>query len=133
MDHEHLPPWDHRRKLLERAIQTAKRHFISIVYGVDTSFPMHLCCRLLPQADLTLNLIQQSNVAPNVSAYANVHGTHTFMRKPFAPMGCAVWSHNKAEKGSCGIYILWMDGTGRWCWSFTCAIKCMVEHPEQKE
>ncbi len=37
-----VPPGTHRRNLAERAIQTFKSHFITILAGVDSSFPMSL-------------------------------------------------------------------------------------------
>ena len=37
-----VPPDTHRRNLAERAIQTFKSHFISILAGVDPTFPMYL-------------------------------------------------------------------------------------------
>ena len=52
-----VPPDTHRRNLAERAIQTFKSHFISILAGVDPAFPMNLWDRLLPQTVLTLNLL----------------------------------------------------------------------------
>jgi hypothetical protein len=53
-----VSPDTHRQNLAERAIQTFKSHFISILAGVDPAFPMSLWDRLLPQAVLTLNLLQ---------------------------------------------------------------------------
>jgi hypothetical protein len=44
------PPDTHRSNLAERAIQTFKNHFVSILSGVDKSFPIKLWDRLLPQA-----------------------------------------------------------------------------------
>jgi hypothetical protein len=44
-----VPPDTHRRNLAERAIQTFKSHFISILAGVDPSFPMSLWDRLIPR------------------------------------------------------------------------------------
>jgi hypothetical protein len=41
----------------ERAIRTFKDHFFSILAGVDQSFPPYLWDLLLPQAELTLNLL----------------------------------------------------------------------------
>jgi hypothetical protein len=35
-----IPPDNHRRNLVERAIQTFKNHFKAILAGVDDSFPM---------------------------------------------------------------------------------------------
>jgi hypothetical protein len=45
--------------------------------------------------ELTLNLLRQSNVAPKISAFAHVHGHHDYMKKQFAPLGCAIHSHVK--------------------------------------
>ncbi len=52
-----LPPDTHRRNVAERAIQTFKSHFISILAGVDPSFPTKLWDRLILQAVMTLNLL----------------------------------------------------------------------------
>ena len=78
--YELVPPGDHRKNLAERAIQTAKAHFNSIMCGVSKTFPMHLWCRLLPQVELTLNLLRQSKVAPKLSAYAHLYGVHNFLK-----------------------------------------------------
>ncbi len=37
-----VPPDTHHRNLAERAIETFKSHFIAILAGVDSSFPMSL-------------------------------------------------------------------------------------------
>ena len=42
-----------------------------------------------------MNLLRQSNVVPKISAFAHVHGQHDYMKKPFAPIGCAVQVHVK--------------------------------------
>ncbi len=41
---------------------------------VDDRFPLSLWCHLMWTAKLTVNLLQQSNVAPKVSMYAHVYG-----------------------------------------------------------
>ncbi len=95
--YELVPPGQHRRNQAERAIQTFKSHLISILAGVDDKFPLSLWCHLLEPAELTLNLLRQSRVAPNISAFAHVHGNHDYMRKPFAPIGCAIQTHVKPD------------------------------------
>jgi hypothetical protein len=47
----------HRCNRAECAIKTFKDHFLSIFVGVDLSFPPYLWDLLLPQAELTLNLL----------------------------------------------------------------------------
>jgi hypothetical protein len=97
MTWELVPPDCHRRNMAERAIQTFKNHFVAILSGVDDRFPLSLWCHLVRPAELTVNLLRQSNVAPKISAYAHVHGQHDYMRKPFAPLGCSVMAHVKPK------------------------------------
>jgi hypothetical protein len=97
MTHKLVPPGNHRHNLAERVIQTFKHHFISILSGVDDKFPLSLWCRQLGPAELTVKLLCQSNVAPKVLAYAHIHGLHNYMRKPFAPLECAVQAHVKPD------------------------------------
>ena len=68
--YELVPPGQHQRNQAERAIQTFKAHFISILAGVDDKFPLSLWCHLLEPAELTLNLLHTSNVTPKISAFA---------------------------------------------------------------
>ena len=95
MNFQLVPPHDHRTNIAEEAIQTCKAHFISILCGTDKDFPLHLWCRLLPQAEHTLNMLRSARVAPNVSAYAYLWGQHDFNANPFAPLGCKVEAHIK--------------------------------------
>ncbi len=95
MDYKLVSPGQHRGNQAEQAIQTFKAHFISILAGVDNKFPLLLWCHLLKPTELTLNLLHQSRVAPKILAFEHVHGTHDYMQKPFAPIGCAVQTHVK--------------------------------------
>jgi hypothetical protein len=52
-----VPPHCHRRNAAERAISTFKEHFLTGISSVDPSFLLHLWHRLLPQAEITLNLL----------------------------------------------------------------------------
>ncbi|KAL7501936.1 LOW QUALITY PROTEIN: hypothetical protein ACHAXN_000591, partial [Cyclotella atomus] len=87
---ELTPADQHRRNAAERAIQTFKGHFISVLAGVSDNYPINRWDELLPQTVLTLNLLRQSNVAPNISAYAYHHGSFDYNRMPLAPMGCSI-------------------------------------------
>jgi hypothetical protein len=76
MTHKLVPLDCHCCNIAKRAIQTFKNHFVSILGGVDDRFPLSLWCHLVQQVKLTINLLQQSNVAPKVSAYAHGHRQH---------------------------------------------------------
>eukprot|EP00804_Cyclotella_cryptica_P014936 CCRYP_000554-RA/>CCRYP_000554-RA protein AED:0.35 eAED:0.35 QI:0/-1/0/1/-1/1/1/0/425 len=68
MTYELVPPGCHRRNAAEVAIRNFKSHFLSILAGVADDFPMKLWDKLLPQAEITINLLRQSNATPTVSA-----------------------------------------------------------------
>ncbi len=92
-----VPLGNHQRNQAERAIQTFKVHFISILAGVDNNFPLSLWCHLLEPTELTLNLLRHLKVAPKLSAFAHVHGPHDYMKKQFALLGCAIQAHVKPD------------------------------------
>jgi hypothetical protein len=52
-----VPPEMHCCNRAEHAIRTFKDHFLSILAGVGQSFPAYLWDLLLPQAEITLNLL----------------------------------------------------------------------------
>ena len=66
-----VPPGCHRRNKEELAIRNFKAHFLSVLAGTAHDFPPSLWDRLLLQAEITVNLLRQSNTTPNVSAYAH--------------------------------------------------------------
>eukprot|EP00804_Cyclotella_cryptica_P012260 CCRYP_013845-RA/>CCRYP_013845-RA protein AED:0.45 eAED:0.45 QI:0/-1/0/1/-1/1/1/0/146 len=64
MSLELVPPGCHRRNAVEVAIRNFKSHFLSVLAGVADDFPLKLWDKLLPQAEITLNLLRQSNATP---------------------------------------------------------------------
>jgi hypothetical protein len=74
MAYQLVPPHCHRLNAAECAISTFKEHFVAGISSVDPSFPLQLWDRLLPQAEITLNLLQTSRLHPQLSAAAHFHG-----------------------------------------------------------
>jgi hypothetical protein len=64
-----VPPDMHRRNWAERTICIFKDHLLAILAGIDAAFPPYLWDLLLPQAELTLNLLQQATLNPWISAW----------------------------------------------------------------
>jgi hypothetical protein len=93
-----VPPNVHRRNAAERAIRTFKNHFIAGLFSVDKSFPLHLWDKLLPQAELTLNLLRGLRINPKLSAHAQLHGNFDFNRTPIATPGIRVLVDMKATE-----------------------------------
>jgi len=69
---ELVPPGCHHRNTAEVAIHNFKAHFLSVLAGAAEDFPPSLWDILLPQTEITLNLLRQSNVTPTISAYVHL-------------------------------------------------------------
>jgi hypothetical protein len=93
-----VPPHCHPRNAAERAIRTFKEHFVAGLSSVDPSFPMHLWDRLLPQTEITLNLLRTSCLHLQLSAAAHYHGLVDYNKTAFAPPGCKIIAHEKPGK-----------------------------------
>jgi hypothetical protein len=90
-------PTNHRALRAERAIQTYKNHFIATLCTLDPSFPLTLWEDLLPQIEMTLNIMRGSYVNPLISAYEQVMGPYDFNRHPFVPLGVPVIVYEKPK------------------------------------
>ena len=77
----------HRRNAAERAIRTFKAHFISILAGVDLDFPSHLWDLLVPQAEMTQNLLRPCTSDPTISAWENFNGELDYNAKSLGANG----------------------------------------------
>jgi hypothetical protein len=59
---------------------------------------MHLWDRLLPQAEITLNLLRTSRLHPQLPAAAHYHRLIDYNKTAFAPPGCKIIAHEKPGK-----------------------------------
>jgi hypothetical protein len=99
MQYQLVPPHTHRRNAAERAIRTFKDHFIAGLSSADDNFPARLWDRLLPQAEITLNLLRNSRMDPTKTAYEAVSGINfDYNATPLAPPGCKVLVHEKPSQ-----------------------------------
>jgi hypothetical protein len=98
VEYQFVPPHCHRRNVAERSILTFKEHFVTGISSVDPTFPLHLWDRLLPQAEITLNLLRTSRLHQQLSAAAHFHGLVDYNKTAFAPPGCKIIAHEKPGK-----------------------------------
>jgi hypothetical protein len=98
IDYQLVPPGVHRRNAAERAIRTFQNHFIAGLCSVDKDFPIHLWDQLVPQAEITLNLLRSSRINPQLSAHAQINGQFDYNRTPIGPPGCRVLAHAKPSE-----------------------------------
>jgi hypothetical protein len=71
---------------------------ISKLATVDPDFPVHLWDRLLPQAEITLNLVRGSRLHPQLSTAAHYDGLIDYNKTVFGPPGCKIIAHEKPAK-----------------------------------
>ena len=93
-----VPPHVHRRNAAERAISTFKNHFLSILSAVNPSFPISAWDYLVPQAELTSNLLRNSRVNPLLTAWEYLFGIYNYNATPIAPAGTKVLAHVKPQQ-----------------------------------
>jgi hypothetical protein len=112
VDFQRVPPHSHRQNAAERAIQTWNNHFSTGLALCDPNFPLTKWDLLMPQANITLNLLRSSRRQPKLSAYACLNGAFDFNRSPLAPPGTRVLvhvtpdkRHNMAPHGVDGWYV----------------------------
>ena len=98
MTYQLVPPDDHCRNISERAIQTWKNRFVSVLSGMAATFLLHLWCQYIPQAERQLLLLGQSNVNPKISSYSYVYGHHNYNVTPFVTIGMESLVHDKPHR-----------------------------------
>ena len=65
-----VPHHEHRCNLAEQVIQTWKNHFKAELASTDPKFPLSEWDRLIPQDNITLNLLHSAQTNPALSAHA---------------------------------------------------------------
>ena len=95
-----VPPHVHHQNAAEQAISTFKNHFIAGLASMDPNFPLQYWDKLLPQAELTLNLLCSSWINPQLSTYAQLFGAFDYNKTPLAPPGIHILAHEKPNQCS---------------------------------
>ena len=110
---QYVPPGTHRANKAERAIRHVKNHIISMLCAAHPSFPLDLWDEILPQAELTINILRPCSYRPTISAYEGFYQCkYDFLAHPIAPFGTSVVVHDKpadrptwAPHGTLGFYL----------------------------
>jgi hypothetical protein len=78
-----VSPQMHRSNPAEKSVRTSKNHLISTFASTHPDFPDDLWDRLLPHAELTLNVVRPWRPDPSLSAWSGLH--HLPMTLPPTP------------------------------------------------
>ena len=66
---QQVPPHMHRINAVEGAVRTFKSHFIAALCIVEYLLPFYFWDHLLSQVTMTLNMLRQYRLNPELSAY----------------------------------------------------------------
>ena len=80
--------------IAKKAIDIFKNHFASGLATANLSFPLHLWCRLVPLATITLNLLRPARINPRLSAHKFLNRVFNYNKTPLAPPGTKVLVHD---------------------------------------
>ena len=81
----------------EKAVQTYKACFKSTTASLPPEFPIAYWCRLIPQIDLSVNIVCACRQNPKLSAWAATEGEFPFNSTPIAPSGTAMLVYERPE------------------------------------
>ena len=95
---QYTPPDMHHTTSAERALQTYKFCMKSTTASLPPTFPISLCCRLLPQLDLSVNIVHKCWQNPLMSAWTAMEGEYHFDSTPIAPPGTEMRMHEKPSR-----------------------------------
>ena len=87
LNYQYAAAGDHRLNPEERAIHTFKNYLISILNGVDATFPANQWDRLIYFAMITFCMLRTSIINPKLSSYMQLWGNFDFNKTPLAPAG----------------------------------------------
>jgi hypothetical protein len=93
-----VPPHFHRHNAAERPFVLSRGEIVSGLASVDPDSPLHLWDLLLPQAEMTLNLLRKSRQHPQLYITSHYHGTVDYNKTAFVPLGCKIIVHEKTSQ-----------------------------------
>ena len=93
-----VTPYNHQVNAAKRAIQTSKNHKILGLCICDEQFLSILWCKIIKQAQDTLNMLRTSRVHPKLSAVHILEGQHDHNKVPFGPPGTRATIFNPPER-----------------------------------
>ena len=88
-----VPPDMHQQNPAEHTIRSfrANFHFLASLAGVAKDFPPNSWDLLLPQAEITLNMLRQASADPTISAWDFFAGNKfNYSATPLGPLGINV-------------------------------------------
>ena len=93
-----MPPNFHRINIAERDIRKFKALFISVLAGVNPTFPKFMWDILLVQTELKIKLLRETTLNPIMYAWEYFNGAFDFTATPLGPISCKLIIHTTKNK-----------------------------------
>ena len=93
-----VPPNARRISIEVRTICTLKANFLSVLDGVDPTFPKFMWDNLFVQKKLILGLLCQATLNPSMSSWVYFNGAFDYTATPLVPIGCKIIIHTTSNK-----------------------------------
>ncbi len=81
-----------------------QNHLLSGLATCDPEYLIQEWDRILPQCEITLNLLRNSRINPKLSGWATMQGVHDFNKWPMAPPATKILIHSKPTKCASWAY-----------------------------
>ena len=98
LNYQLASPHVHCLNSTERAIQAFKNHFISNLHGCDRDFSAYTWSEIIPQCEMTLNIIGRSRINPKLSAYTQMFGMFNYNKTPLTLLGTKSLTHKRLKQ-----------------------------------
>ena len=98
IDFQVVPPHSHRKNSAERDIQTWKYHLVAGLATCYPNFPPAKWDRLMPQCNITINILIFSWRQPKLAARDCLYGNFDFNGIPLAPSCIKVVIHETVDQ-----------------------------------
>ena len=95
---QRVPPHSHQQNSAEHAIQTWKHHLIAGLATCGLDFLPAEWYRIMPQCNITINLLRSSGRQAKLSIHACLYGNFDLYRSPLAPPGTKVVIHDTVNQ-----------------------------------
>ena len=83
------------QKFSKKAMRTFKHYFAVILGGLRPYFPLRFWCKMLNQAETTLNMMRPCSSNPKFSSYQSLEGEFSCNYALLAPLGAKTIAHDQ--------------------------------------
>ena len=90
------------KEIQQRELFVPSRKILSVLDGLDPTFPKFMWDNLLVQTEPTINLLRESTLKPSMLAWEYFNSAFYYTATPLVPIGCKIIIHTTSNKQNPG-------------------------------